>query len=232
MSAYYHNPNQQKWQKRRGHARRLFLILALVLALVVVGVIVYIWQSSKPNRTQPVVIQPTTKSYYSGTPQRDYDTDRFSFKSSTVWQLSRQESLGRSRYVFLKQDKNLVDYELDILFDSSLGGQAVNYIMPVTVRGGQMKAGQLSPRCGDDYAAKHKTNLPYSLTLKYQKVTYTCAVTGSGEKAAAGLVGGGYAIPLRTAKGEPANVEFEFVNDSSNYFAGIFQEILNSFKLK
>ncbi|HSX17940.1 MAG TPA: hypothetical protein VLE51_01115 [Candidatus Saccharimonadales bacterium] len=232
MPDYYYNSRKYKNLKRRHKARRYILTFLLILLIIGAAVAFYKWQNSKSLTSQPIVVKPATKSYYSGSPKRVYQSDLFKFESATDWQLSREESIGTSKYVYFKQTNNIILYEFDILFDKSLNGKPVNYIMPLVVDNGKIKTEAMSDRCGDKIVAQSGNSAPNTMAMQLSGVSFICAVKGSTEKGAAGLVGGGYDITLKNSRAQPVVVNFSFVNNSSSYFAGTFKEVLESFTLR
>ena len=232
MANYYYDSQKQKAWKRRQKLRRLLLILLLAVLIIVAGI--YIWKSANSGFSGPVVIKPPTKSYYAGAPNRVFESDRFKFVSSDNWQYSPEESLGVAKYVYFTHslNNNLVEFELDILFDKSLDGQAVNYIMPVTEVNNKLKTDSLSPRCGEKTVTDTPSAAPNTLAMEFHGAKYICLVRGSTEKAAAAMVGGSYDISLKTPSGQTVVVNLSFVNNSSSYFGSAFKQVLESFQLK
>ena len=234
VANYYHDRNRQKSYNFRRKLRRTLLVLLILLLFAFVIAGVYFWQNTQSNKG-PVVIKPPTKSYYAGAPKRLIQTDRFSFESPSNWQLSNEESLGTSKYVYFTHSlsNDLIEFELDILFDRSLDGQPVNYVMPVTVtKENKLLAGPLSERCGDQLVAQKGNSAPGVLAMQFQNAHYICAVTGSGEKAAVAVIGSSYDLPLRGSNGQLTYVNISFKNSSSSSFGSELTQIVNSFKLK
>ncbi len=230
MPNVYYNLDQHKSIKNRYRRRRLLLVGLMIIVVLISGGAVYLWQKSTTEAAKAVVIQPLTKTFYNGSPEHLVQNSVFSFKSTANWQFSPEES-SLSKYVFFTQENNLIVYELDIIFNQSLESQAVNYVVPLTVSNNRMQPTAISARCGDSVKQSPGSLPPVTLSMQFQGANYICLVRGSGEKAAAALVGGSYDITLQNSHGQNQTLNFAFVNDGSSYFGQVFQEILQSFKL-
>jgi len=230
MANVYYNLDQHKSIKNRYRRRRLLLLILIIIIVLISGGAVYVWQKSTTQAAKPVVIQPLTKTVYNGSPEHLIQNSVFSFKSTADWQFSPEES-SLNKYVFFTQENNLIEYELDIIFNRSLDNQSVNYIIPLTVSNNRMQPVGISSRCGDSVKQSSGSLPPVTMNMQFEGANYICAVRGSGEKAAAALVGGTYDIALQNSHGQNQILNFAFVNDGSSYFGQIFEEVLQSFKL-
>jgi hypothetical protein len=98
----------------------------------------------------------------------------------------------------------------------------------VTVKGGKLAAGTVSPHC--DSGTKHPTT--ESVPQEYMDVKFQCSTAPSKNLIATGVVGGGYEIPLYNSKGRLMNVTLAFNNDKEQGSQNdVFVDIVNSFKL-
>jgi len=228
MSRPYYELDRRKTIVNHQKRRRILVSALIFLVLILGGVASYFWLTSNAKNTT-VAIQSPNKTYYNGTPEHVIQNDQYSFKSVADWQFSPEES-SLNKEVYFTQENGLIEYELDIYLNKPPNDLSVNYILPVNVSNNQMKPLTFSGRCSGNVS---KSGIPpNTLSMQYLGTSYVCAVRGSGEKAAAGLVGGSYNIPLTNSNKQAVVLNFVFTNDSSSYFGQIFQEILQTFQLK
>src|SRR5581483_7185367 len=177
VANYYLDQSQRKSYNRRQRVRRALWIIGGLGLLIIIILAIYFWLSGS-GKEGPVVIKPPTKSYYAGAPKRSFETDRFKFQSTSNWQLSNEESLGTSKYVYFTHslNNNLIEFELEILYDKSLDGQPVNYVMPVNIANNKLRSGDLSSRCGDPLVSQKGDAAPSTAVMSYQRASYICEV--------------------------------------------------------
>lgn len=229
MPGYYHKANPHRHNRNWRRAHRTILAIIFVALILGVGVGVYVWQQSSVNQP-PTETKLVNGGYYDAKPRYAYDNEIFHFESSEPWQFSREASTTGTKYIYYSQKNGIIRHELDIFFDKSLNGQAVNYILPVAVQNGVIKSQAASPNC--DEKTPNPENSAPPIPQVYNNVKFICERGETKESIAAGVVGGGYDIPLYDSKGELRIVNLRLSDHTNASYVDLFKEIVDSFKLK
>ncbi len=227
MRGYYYKKNLNRRVKRWERAHRVFLVGFIVVLLAVVAVGVYVWQQSSIKETAVENQKKVTETYY-GNPKHQYDSGKFYFESSYEWQFSRPASQLPNKYVYYSSHNGLIQYELDIYMDKTIGNLPVKYIIPVTIPHGKIVSQEVSPRCKFKGDGK-PTQAVYP--QQYAGVKFFCDVIGSEEFVAAGVVGGSYDLPLYDSKGSLSYVGISLKDQSDRNYTDVLKQIVDSFKL-
>lgn len=173
------------------------------------------------------------KGYYAGAATSIYDNGKFSFTSSKNWKLSEQTSTIPTKYVFTSESGPITEYMMTVYL-TTIPDIPTKYILPVSVQGNKLSAGTLSPKC-DVKKNSQTTTAPTSATVaptSFEGIDFTCKLEGFENIVALAQAENGYAIPMRTAKGEELKIGLLFQDLTASLHSDVIKEITNSFAVK